>query len=489
MPKTASRSSRTTGSTKKTKKKTTQSRRTAPADGKPFANYSEATHWLYDHIDVERARPSKVNPEHFKLDRMRAILSKMGDPQDTLTAVHIAGTNGKGSVSAMLSSALQACGCAVGTYTSPHLTDLRERIQINGSPITHPAMTRALTAVASAAAAIPKKYGEPSFFEIMTAAAFGHLAEQAVDIAIIEVGLGGRLDSTNVITPAVSAVASVALDHTHFLGETPEKIAREKGGIFKAGVPALTFKQDKPVIETLRSVAEEAETKLEVVGKDIDFSYRFEASPQLGPHCRVGLTTNRVNFEHVPVPLPGEHQALNCGLTLAIIDKLVDRGIELPEARVFEGLAKTTIPGRMELIDVKPRVLLDGAHNPAAVEALIKSIGAHVQYDSMIMIFGCAIDKDVEGLLKRVALGADKVVFTKAKANPRACDPQDLHQRFEAMSPKMCQLAPNIDQALSIAARAASRDDLIVVTGSFYLVGEAKKLLTSKLDKAAAARA
>jgi dihydrofolate synthase/folylpolyglutamate synthase len=415
---------------------------------------------------------------------MHALMKALDHPEADLRTVHIAGTNGKGSTVAMLDACLRECGYTVGAYTSPHLTDLRERIQINDALIPHAAFTALLSEVARAADTLPKKLGVPTFFELMTAVAILRFAEQAVDVAIFEVGLGGRLDSTNVINPDVTAITSISFDHTHFLGKTLTSIATEKAGIFKPGVPALTIPQEAEVVAALREVATRVEAPFELLGDEIEFSYRFEASPQLGPHTRVGLSTPRCMFEHVPVPLMGEHQALNCGLVLAMLDKLTARGFDLPEPEVIEGLAKTQVPGRMEIVWRDPRILLDGAHNPAAVSALIKSIGAHVPYDSMVMIFGCAADKDVDEMLRRVALGADKVIFTKAKGNPRAMDPHELSRRFNHLSGKMSQIADTLDDALSIAARAAGRDDLVAVTGSFYLVGEAKKLLTLRAEKA-----
>ncbi len=445
-----------------------------------FANYSAATRWLYDHIDIERARANRVDPDVFKLDRLRAIMEILGNPERTLKCVHVAGTNGKGSVSAMLAACLQNCGCAVGVYTSPHLVDLRERIQINGDMISHAHFTEAMIRVAKVVESLDPDLGAPTFFELMTATAFLYFAEQAVDVAIIETGLGGRLDSTNIITPLVSVITGIGLDHTQFLGQTVEEIAREKAGIMKPGVPAITFEQDEPILDAMSEVANDVGAPFMVLGRDVEFSYRFEATPQLGPHTRVGLSTQRNVFEHVPVPLAGEHQASNCGLVLAVIDRLTDCGFNLPNARVIQGLETTVTPGRMEMLPQQPRILLDGAHNPMAMRALVRSIGAHVPYDSMVMIVGCAADKDVDELLRQVALGADKIIFTRAKGNPRACEPSTLASRFVEISPKMYQTADNLKEALSIAARAASRDDLICITGSFYLVGEAKKLLAEK---------
>ncbi len=233
--------------------------------------------------------------------------------------------------------------------------------------------------------------------------------------------------------------------------------------------------QDKEVDQALREVAEQAGTTLEVTGKELDFSYRFEANRELGPHTRVCLTTETSKFEHLPVPLKGEHQAYNCGLALAILDKLKAHGFTLPLNDVIDGLAATQLPGRMETVLDQPRVIIDGAHNAASITSLTKSLGAHVQYDSLVMIFGCGQDKDINGMLKQIALGADKIIFTRAKANARAEEPEDLMRRFNDLSPKMAQTAPSLESALKLAARAVSREDLIVVTGSFYLVGEARK--------------
>lgn len=470
------------------------SKKSKPAAGAPkrrkgvtFANYHAAVKFLFDRIDIERTRVSRIDPAVFKLDRMRALLEGLDNPHESLRCVHIGGTNGKGSIAAMVTSCLRECGYAVGTYTSPHLVDLRERIALNGTIISHHAFTELMGQVATAAEALPEKLGQLTFFEVITALALLYYAEQAVDVAVIEVGLGGRLDSTNVITPEVAAVGAVSLDHTQILGDTVEKIAAEKAGIFKKGVPALTFQQDAKIIAAMREVAEKNGATFQVVGDDIEFSLRFESSPQLGPHTRVGLSTPRNVYEHVPTPLPGEHQAMNTGLALAILDKLADRGFELPEGKVISGLEKTVLPGRMEIMWTQPRIMIDGAHNPAAVGALVRSIGAHVSYDSMVVIFGCASDKDVDEMLRRLATGADKVIFTKSKGNPRACDPVELAKRFNEVASKMCQVAPTLEEALSTGVRAAGREDLILITGSFYLAGEAKKLLGDKADKIAKA--
>lgn len=453
--------------------------------GPALGGFPGAVKWLLDRTDVERMRPTRAVADLLKLDRMHELMHLLGDPHRAVRHVHVAGTKGKGSTCEMTASCLEACGYTVGVYTSPHLVDIRERIRINSRIISHADFARVAQRIADAAANLPDKAGEPTFFELTTAMSLLYFAEEAVDVAVVEVGLGGRLDSTNVITPEVAAVTSISLDHTQILGDTVEQIAAEKAGIFKPGVPALTIPQKPGVLEVFRDAAARVGCPLQVVGHDIDYSMRFESSPGHGPQARVCLTTARNNFEHLVVPLRGEHQALNCGLALAILDKLSERGFNTPETKVTRGLAAVRAPGRMEMAWPSPRVLLDGAHNTDSVRALIKAIGANIPYDSMVMIFGCAADKDIDGMLAEIALGADKVVFTRAAANARAADPRELARRFGESHGKMSQVTDDIAQAFAVATRAVNREDLVVVTGSFHLVGEAKKHLAGVAAKRA----
>ncbi len=446
----------------------------APKTSADIGNYASAVRYLLERTDFERMRTVKYDEKTFKLDRMEALLAKLGDPHRQIRTVHVAGTNGKGSTVAMIASMLQGCGYVVGVYTSPHLVDMRERIVINGQAIDRAIFVDLVKQVAKAA---EKASVEPTFFEVLTAVCFKHFAEQAVDIAVIEVGLGGRLDSTNVIVPEASVVTSIDLDHTKLLGSTVEEIAAEKAGIFKKDVPAFIFESEPAIERVLVECAEKAGAPIRIVNKDIDYSARFCVTEDIGPHTRVCLYTKTSRLEHLPVPLPGEHQASNCGLALAVVDHLKSVGFDCPEDRITMGLAATTIPGRMQLVWDRPRVLVDGAHNPAAVGALMRCVGAHVPYDSMICIFGCCSDKDVPGLIDKVNLGADKVIFTRAAGNPRAADPEDLQKLFNERSGKMSQVARSLPEALEMATRAVSREDLVCVTGSFYLVGETLKHL------------
>jgi dihydrofolate synthase/folylpolyglutamate synthase len=414
-----------------------------------ITNYATAIKWLYEHNDVERMRSVRYNTTTFNLERMRRLLKVLDNPQKHVQFVHIAGTKGKGSTVAMLSSMLVGSGYTVGAFTSPHMVDMRERITINERMIPHADFVDIMKLIQ----AQTEEFGtsQPTFFEILTAVAIKYFSDQAVDIVLLETGLGGRLDSTNVIKPLVCGVTQISLDHMNILGKELTEIAAEKAGIFKKNVPAFTVQQDPKVLKVLRSVAEEVGAPLHVIGDDIDFSYRFEVSRDLGPHTRVCLMTSRETYDHLPVPLQGEHQALNCGLALALLDKLCEHQFAASEENLIQGLSETTLAGRMELVRSEPRILLDGAHNAASIQSLIRAVGAHIPYDSMVMIFGCAEDKDVDGMLQQVNLGADKVIFTRARANPRAVEPAELMRRFGEMTGKMAQVAPRLPEALNLA--------------------------------------
>lgn len=446
-----------------------------------MSSYAKALRFLATLSDYERLRIVRYTPQNFDLDRMRALLKKLGNPHEQFRSIHVAGTKGKGSTCAMISSMLIANNYKVGLYTSPHLTDIRERIQINGEMISQADFGRLMKVVEPLVA---KQKPTPTYFDVLTAVAFKYFAEQKVELAVVETGLGGRLDSTNVIKPEVTAITSISKDHMAQLGLTLSRIAEEKAGIFKTGVPAVTVQQDVEAEIVLKRVAESRGVQLAITGKDIEFSYRFESSRLQGPHNRICLTTATSKFEHLAVPLLGEHQAINCGLALSVIDRLKTRGIAISDARAMEGLAKTTIPGRMEMVNLQPRVIVDGAHNAASVDAMMRAIGQHIPYDSMVVIFGCCADKDVSGMLDRITSGADKVIFTKVD-NIRSADPNELAARYIEQYGKMAQVAATLEEALSIANRAVTKEDLICITGSFYLVGEAKKYFSAKLAAAA----
>lgn len=463
----------------------------APANSAPssaskglsITTFPEALAYLYDRVDLERVKPTSTTKHQYKLDRMRAILQKLGEPQEAVRHVHIAGTKGKGSTTEMTATCLEACGYTVGAFTSPHLVDIRERVRINRKMISQDDFARLMKVCAEAAASVVKAHGDATFFELMTALGFLHYAEQAVDVAVIEVGLGGLLDCTNVITPEVAAVTMIGYDHMQILGDTLEEIATQKGGIFKPGVPAITFDQPAPILAALKACADTVAAPFHVVGKDVEFTFRSEGAPRgsgLAQSIRATLTTERNNYEHILVPMVGEHQAWNCGLALAVLDQLSARGFACPAKKITRGMETTKLAARFELLPTSPRILLDGAHNAESIAALVKCVGQNLGYDSLVVVFGCAADKDTTAILRNLSMGADKVIFTRSSNNVRAANPAELARKFTEIAGKPSQVAPTFKEAMDLALRAAQRDDILCITGSFYLVGEAKQFLAER---------
>ncbi|PKL46572.1 MAG: bifunctional folylpolyglutamate synthase/dihydrofolate synthase [Planctomycetes bacterium HGW-Planctomycetes-1] len=461
---------------------------------KQFRTVKQALEYLFTRTDYEKQSRLRYNVTTFSLERMEKLLSLVANPHKKLATAHIAGSKGKGSTATMLARMLQANGYSVGLYTSPHVVDLHERIEINGKRITDSELTALVNRIYAPVEKMAKTHStssgqahstssgqadQPTFFEIFTAMAFLYFVDKKVDIAVVETGLGGRLDSTNVLEPAVVGITSISIDHQNLLGKTIDCIAKEKAGVIKKGIPIITVPQEALAMKEIKKQALAVKAPLSVTGKDIDFSYRFESSREYGPHTRICLTTPTSKFEHLRVPLPGEHQALNCGLAIAMLDSLKASGYKIDDAKAIAGLKDIKMPGRMEIIHTDPRILIDGAHNAASIRALIQAIGQHVPYDSMIVIFGCGQDKDVRGMLEQLQYGADKVIFTRSNS-PKAMYPQDLADMYTEICGKMCQTAMSLRESLRIASSAISKEDLICITGSFYLVGQAKVMYLPK---------
>ncbi|MGD8453736.1 MAG: folylpolyglutamate synthase/dihydrofolate synthase family protein [Phycisphaerae bacterium] len=434
--------------------------------------------FLNTRTDYEKMVRVGYNHSNFNLSRMLRILAQLGNPHKKLRTVHIAGTKGKGSTGHMVAAMLQNAGYRTGLYTSPHFIDIRERIAIDGKMVSEGEFVKLIARIAPVVASLERD--NPTFFEIMTAAAFIYFVNKNVDIAVIETGLGGRLDSTNVISPEVCVITNISYDHVAQLGNTLEKIAEEKAGIFKSGTPIIAAPQPENVKRVLRRVAEAVKAPIRFLGDDVEFSYRFESSRTTGPHIRVCMATPTSRFDHLQVPLLGEHQAENCGVALGVIDVLRQKGYDLPEQAAIDGLAKVRIEGRLETIREHPRTVVDAAHNAASIAALMRGIGQNIGYDSMVVIFGCSQDKDIDGMLSQIQLGADKVIFTTI-GNPRAADPHELHARFLEKTQKMAQVTDSLEEAYRIAQSCVTRDDLICITGSVHLVGRAKSLLAEGL--------
>ena len=446
---------------------------------KAFSNYNEAVKYLFEKTDYEKEKRVRYNVTTFNLNRMGKLLSLLGSPHKKIPTVHIAGTKGKGSTATMLARMLEANGYKVGLYTSPHLMHFHERIVVDSEMISEKEMYSLLNRIHAPVEKLSKNNKDaPSFFEIMTALALMHFVDVKVDIAVIETGLGGRLDSTNIIKPLVVGITSLSIDHPLQLGNTLDSIAKEKAGVFKSGIPIVTVKQKPEAMSVLKSHASAVDAPLSVTGDDIDFSYRFETSREEGPHMRICLTTPTSKFEHLRVPLHGNHQAINCGLALAMLDKLQTAGYKIDIDKVTEGLENVSLAGRMEMIYSDPRIMIDAAHNAASIKALIHAIGQNIPYDSMVIIFGCNCDKDVRGMLDQLQYGADKVIFTHSDS-VKAVRPEELADMYKEICGKMYQTAASLGEALQLAKGAVGREDLICITGSFYLIGQAKARLLS----------
>ncbi len=432
--------------------------------------FRSAVNYLGSLTNYERVKRALYTPGNFGLARMNRMLAALGNPQRAFKSIHVAGTKGKGSTATMLAAMLRGCGFKVGLYTSPHILDIRERIVVDDQRIPEAAFTRAVDAVAKITA--KAKVASPTYFEVLTAAAFQFFADQEIDIAVVETGMGGRLDSTNVISPEIVALTSISLDHSFQLGNTLVSIAREKAGVIKKGIPVISAPQPPDVKEVIREAADAAGASLRFSDENVGFSYRFEFSRAAGRHARICLTTANSRFEHLHVPLFGEHQATNCAVALNVLDVLKSKGFAIDDQQAMAGLATVKLPGRMQMISENPQILVDGAHNAASINALMRGIGQHIAYDSMIVIFACQKDKDIPGMIRRLQLGADKIIFTTV-GSQRSADPDALAAEYSEHSGKMVQVAANLEEALHIATSAITREDLICITGSFYLVAQA----------------
>ncbi len=445
---------------------------------KTIRTFRSAINYLDSLTNYERVRRAKYTTGNFGLARVTRLLAALDNPQRSFKSVHIAGTKGKGSTATMLAEMLRACGIKVGLFTSPHLLDVRERIIVDGKMIEERPFTKCVAAVSEIAK--KAKVPEPTYFEVLTAAAFRYFADEEVELAVVETGMGGRLDATNVVSPEAVGITSISFDHGAQLGDDIAAIAGEKAGIIKKGIPVVSAPQPASVKTVLKAAASEAEAPLRYSNDGVDFSYRFEFSRAAGRHARICLTTQNSRFEHLYVPLLGEHQATNCTLALGLLDVLKGRGFAIDDQQAVAGLTNVTLDGRMQMICEEPRILVDGAHNGASIDALMRGIGQHVPYDSMIVIFGCQKDKDITGMLRRLQIGADKMIFTST-GSPRSADPAELAADYTEHSGKMAQVGETVEDAMRIATSAITREDLICITGSFYLVAEALRKFSTKV--------
>jgi len=440
-------------------------------------DYEAALAYLFSATDYERMQRVRYNADTFSLDRMRRLLGMLGSPERSLRTIHVAGTKGKGSTAALVHAVAMACGLTAGLYTSPHLVDIRERIRVGRADIPRQDLAALIRAARPHVDRLRAEDDAPTFFEIFTALAFGHFARAGVDVAVVEVGLGGRLDATNVLAPDVSVITAVSLDHTLQLGDALAAIAAEKAGIVKPGVPLVSQPQPPDAMRVIEDACRAAEAPLIVVGRDV--TYTWSPAQEAGrPGCAVTVRTPGATYASLFVPLMGEHQAINAAAAVAAAERCGPVAESLSPEVVREAFRQVQWPGRMEYLPGQPDMVLDGAHNRASVEGLIESLARHFPGRRVVILFGSAADKDVDGMLDALANGLPDtpVVFTKTD-NPRAADPADLAERFRACGGADGEAAGDVASALGAAADKATPDGLVVVCGSLYLVGEVKEHL------------
>jgi len=438
--------------------------------------YLETIKYLESFINYEKI-PAYPYKESLKLERIKEFLNKIGNPQGSLKCIHIAGTKGKGSTCAFIAYILREAGFKVGLYTSPHLSDFRERIRI-----LSPVDTKSLRAAQEDfEGMIPKrklaklaedlkpvierynknsKYGPLSFFEVYTSLAFVYFKEQNVDFAVLETGLGGRLDATNVVNPLVCALTPISYEHTQKLGNTLKEIAREKAGIIKGkNLVVISAPQEEEAMEVIRQRCFQQGAKLYEVGKDILFK---AANKGFNIKGRFG------EYPDLKIRLVGTYQIINAALGLGTIEALCSYNINVPVNPIKNGFYNTIWPGRCEVVSRRPFIVLDGAQNIASAQALKKAIKENFQYKRLILILGISKDKDIKGICKQLYDLADEVVLTMAN-NPRATEPKYLARYFRG---KNIHITNSVKEAKALSARLSKKEDLNLVTGSLFVVGE-----------------
>lgn len=443
-----------------------------------FDSYGQALEFLFQAIDYEKLTKYKYDIPGFNLDRVERLLSQVGSPHKGLAAVHVAGTKGKGSTATMIARFLSGAGLKVGLFTSPHLVHLEERIRVNGEMIEKDDVRRLLGRLRPHIEKDRQKNPllAPTFFEILTALALMYFRDVGVDWAVLEVGMGGRLDATNVVWPRVSVITAVGFDHTDKLGNTLGRIAGEKAGIIKKGVPVVSSPQHPEALESIEKKCSEKGSPLYLVGRDIEV-LGLEALALDGLMCSI-KTWKRV-YNDMRLPLLGNHQAENLATAIAAMEVLAeDKGFSWDDTLAREALQGLRCPARIEVISKRPLVILDAAHNVSSVHALVDTLKKVMEFDRLILVLGMSIDKDLEGIFREIVPLAHKVVLTAADM-PRAVPPRLLAERIGAYlgEDKKAVAVDNPRQALERARKLARPEDCICITGSFYLAGKMKELL------------
>lgn len=442
------------------------------------SEYQQALDYLYSFVDYSVKRSYRYSAEVFDLQRVRDLLHILGDPQDHYSSVHIAGTKGKGSVSSLISSVLKAAGYRTGMYSSPHLQRFTERIQVNGEEIPEVKLAALVDRIKPAVEQVP----EQTTYELITALGFLYFAQEEVDWAVVEVGLGGRLDATNVIVPQVAVITSISYDHMHLLGESLSDIAREKAGIIKPNVPIVVAPQQYEAEKVIASIAEERQAPMIQVGRDWLFAPgkhdHEKQSLQVWSAGEQDLMDEFVDTagseEWAPpryeIPLLGYHQVINAAVAYAAIQVLRGRGAEVQDQDIRSGFGQVHWPGRFQILSSAPVIVVDSAHNRDSALKLRIALDDYFPSRKVTLVFGASSDKDIYGMFAELSPRVHRVIATSAD-HPRSEEPDRIAEHARAHGLKVEIIEP-VKQAVIQAIQGANPEEVILATGSLFVVGE-----------------
>ncbi|MBU0512208.1 MAG: bifunctional folylpolyglutamate synthase/dihydrofolate synthase [Chloroflexi bacterium] len=430
--------------------------------------YQETLDYLYSFVDFSLTHQDGLSLDDFNLVSMRTLVDELGDPHQAYPSIHIAGTKGKGSVCAFCAAALQEQGYKVGLYTSPHLKDFEERIQINGEPIPRVSLVALVDEIKPYVDSIP----DLTTFHIATALAFWYFARQKVDVAVIEVGLGGRLDSTNVITPLVSVITALYLEHTSILGDTLPQIAAEKAGIIKPGVPVVLSPQREDARQVVARIAAEQNAPLTQVGVDYLFEGRDASLDGQSLIVWLANASGHQDSVELRISLLGPHQIENAATAYIALQALREQGIAIREDAIRAGFAKAEWPARFEVLRREPPVIIDAAHTPDAAQKLRQTLDEFFPQHPVVLVFGVSEDKDIRGMLTELLPKCQQIICTKS-THPRALDAGEL---LKQVLPFGCPVkaVENVGEALEYASKIAADEAAVLVTGSSFVAACAR---------------
>ena len=437
-------------------------------------NYEAALAYIDTFINSEKSPDFSRQARFYNLERISRLLAHLGDPHRRLKVVHVAGSKGKGSTAALITSILTHAGYKTGLFTQPHLITPRERCRINSRLISETEFAQYVDRLKPSieAMAESESVGRVSFFEIYTALAFTYFADNAVDFAVIEVGLGGRLDATNVVDPLVSVITPISLEHTAILGDTHEAIAKEKAEIIKPNRPVVLAPQVPEAQAVFEAVAADRDTPMAEVGRDIHLKRKdWNINGQT-----FDLTTQSVFYPDLFLSLIGEHQAVNAATAIGCIERIRQEGYKVPRTSIYDGLKEVRWTGRMQVVGQSPVILLDGAHSPTSAKALCEAIREVFHYDRLILVVGLMQDKDLQAIGEVLCPFADEIITTQAFDNPRVTPAEEIAGAWSETGTKF-HVCPNVREAIPLAKSIATPSDLICIAGSIYIVGEAMKVL------------